>query len=729
MATTNDDDDSPSSTPLMSGFPAVHPEINADNFFTAQEEFFSTASESFQCDIQDMLDKSLICLNWQNRAIQIVMKRSEFSFGTCVVEAVLPWREMEISSSFDVAYRCLVLHLLQLIVLPTAEQRKEMLQRQIMFVSTLEDNLFGSCHVQSREDFDELEKFHLRLDSVLFPKRARFNLAARILAVLEYADLNLTMHCNVCGRLAPDQEPVDPLSPTARMFHYSSAFSCAPFIPSNCGNDLCRFREIDSILHIDLQSELAAKGDGLQLLTSTVLAALKDARRVSLVYPVPENYLIPAPPPASADAATAASGSGSPSAAAGAASAVGKTSTGRKIPRQAWGQQRSDTEQDSIEKRMIQRGISIDFKALELDLRDLARLIATNAELRQHIVRHSDNHTLRLFFATYAMKEMQIPAVALEEYLRQMRVNPDPRFMPAFTEHDPLLANGGPALSTDSPQFPAFAPVGNESAALFVPTPAAVSARLYRLYRLTWWLCRAVGPMYMRAISQRSRGMAASFGSPDDLDCPTAGLPLTLANALPEKRENMYCVLRVWNGLTEREPDVYGEAAEETPFPPFLLRGSRTTAATCVYDAAVAAHQAQGLQSMREAGPSDLGAHHKRMRSTPATSQLEVSLFHGSREANWFSILRYGIRSLSNTRHMVSGAAHGPGAYFGKDLATSQAYGPILGVVTLQCTPSVVPSNPAELNVSDFGWCVTVKRPEGLLRLTHLVCQKTLGHH
>ncbi len=38
-------------------------------------------------------------------------------------------------------------------------------------------------------------------------------------------------------------------------------------------------------------------------------------------------------------------------------------------------------------------------------------------------------------------------------------------------------------------------------------------------------------------------------------------------------------------------------------------------------------------------------------------------LFHGSSQENWYSILRNGLRVLSNTKYMTAGAAYGAGVY------------------------------------------------------------------
>lgn len=48
--------------------------------------------------------------------------------------------------------------------------------------------------------------------------------------------------------------------------------------------------------------------------------------------------------------------------------------------------------------------------------------------------------------------------------------------------------------------------------------------------------------------------------------------------------------------------------------------------------------------------------------------------FHGSATGNWHSILRTGLKNLSNTKYMTAGAAHGPGVYLGLTSATSLSY-------------------------------------------------------
>ena len=48
--------------------------------------------------------------------------------------------------------------------------------------------------------------------------------------------------------------------------------------------------------------------------------------------------------------------------------------------------------------------------------------------------------------------------------------------------------------------------------------------------------------------------------------------------------------------------------------------------------------------------------------------------FHGSAIHNWYSILRNGIRNLSNTHMMTAGAAHGAGVYCASNSTTSLGY-------------------------------------------------------
>lgn len=49
-------------------------------------------------------------------------------------------------------------------------------------------------------------------------------------------------------------------------------------------------------------------------------------------------------------------------------------------------------------------------------------------------------------------------------------------------------------------------------------------------------------------------------------------------------------------------------------------------------------------------------------------------LFHGSGINNWYSIIRNGLRNLSNTGMMTAGAAYGEGIYAAWDFATASGY-------------------------------------------------------
>ena len=49
-------------------------------------------------------------------------------------------------------------------------------------------------------------------------------------------------------------------------------------------------------------------------------------------------------------------------------------------------------------------------------------------------------------------------------------------------------------------------------------------------------------------------------------------------------------------------------------------------------------------------------------------------MFHGSGINNWYSIVRNGLRNLSNTGMMTAGAAHGAGIYSARDYGTASGY-------------------------------------------------------
>jgi ubiquitin-conjugating enzyme E2 Q len=54
-------------------------------------------------------------------------------------------------------------------------------------------------------------------------------------------------------------------------------------------------------------------------------------------------------------------------------------------------------------------------------------------------------------------------------------------------------------------------------------------------------------------------------------------------------------------------------------------------------------------------------------------------LFHGSPLGNWHSILRNGIRNMSNTSFMTNGAVRGIGVYMTSNLAMAIGYGSSAG--------------------------------------------------
>ena len=51
-----------------------------------------------------------------------------------------------------------------------------------------------------------------------------------------------------------------------------------------------------------------------------------------------------------------------------------------------------------------------------------------------------------------------------------------------------------------------------------------------------------------------------------------------------------------------------------------------------------------------------------------------IFAFHGSGIGNWHSILRNGLKNYSNTKYMSTGAVHGAGIYFARNMATSMGY-------------------------------------------------------
>jgi len=58
----------------------------------------------------------------------------------------------------------------------------------------------------------------------------------------------------------------------------------------------------------------------------------------------------------------------------------------------------------------------------------------------------------------------------------------------------------------------------------------------------------------------------------------------------------------------------------------------------------------------------------------PAPRDDRRTVFHGSPAYNWVSILRHGMRSMSGTAHMSTGAAYGKGVYSASDVAVACGY-------------------------------------------------------
>merc|ERR1712166_8993 len=76
--------------------------------------------------------------------------------------------------------------------------------------------------------------------------------------------------------------------------------------------------------------------------------------------------------------------------------------------------------------------------------------------------------------------------------------------------------------------------------------------------------------------------------------------------------------------------------------------------------------------------PPDVEKRFRNMRTgaelTRGKGKGSIFAFHGSAIGNWHCILRSGLKNMSNTAYMTSGAAHGAGIYMACDSATSLAY-------------------------------------------------------
>ncbi|CDW86592.1 uba ts-n domain containing protein [Stylonychia lemnae] len=66
--------------------------------------------------------------------------------------------------------------------------------------------------------------------------------------------------------------------------------------------------------------------------------------------------------------------------------------------------------------------------------------------------------------------------------------------------------------------------------------------------------------------------------------------------------------------------------------------------------------------------------HKERVFKSRKKEYGSVFCWHGSSQENWYSILRNGLRNLSNTQLMTAGAAYGNGIYASSNLSTSSGY-------------------------------------------------------
>lgn len=109
------------------------------------------------------------------------------------------------------------------------------------------------------------------------------------------------------------------------------------------------------------------------------------------------------------------------------------------------------------------------------------------------------------------------------------------------------------------------------------------------------------------------------------------------------------------------------------------------------------------------------------------------TVYHGSSTSNWLCILRHGLRSMSKTRYMSTGAVHGDGIYVSSDVHTALGYATSWGTsgsasdkakdighiqnIRLVAECLLLPE-PA--SVCDFSTCSVVKDPR-LLLITRLL--------
>ena len=176
-----------------------------------------------------------------------------------------------------------------------------------------------------------------------------------------------------------------------------------------------------------------------------------------------------------------------------------------------------------------------------------------------------------------------------------------------------------------------------------------------RWFKLLWWLLRSVradfSPWHAgAAASPKEAQQVAEASSAVARDARAGG-----------RRFALYCV-RPHTGFRARAPVAPAAAARALGDGGggWMLPGHPGHPPLALADAAVVA----ATQARAAALPSPLSL----------GMAFTEPMFHGSPTPAWGSILRNGLVSLSNTRHMRFGAARGAGIYLARDCGTSLAY-------------------------------------------------------
>mmetsp|Transcript_15085 Transcript_15085/g.34333 ORF Transcript_15085/g.34333 Transcript_15085/m.34333 type:complete len:410 (+) Transcript_15085:82-1311(+) len=119
----------------------------------------------------------------------------------------------------------------------------------------------------------------------------------------------------------------------------------------------------------------------------------------------------------------------------------------------------------------------------------------------------------------------------------------------------------------------------------------------------------------------------------------------------------------------------------------------------------VAAHRVEAFQRLRE-----------------AHGEASEVAFHGSRPENWSSILRTGLKNVSNTTKMEHGAAHGEGVYLTPNIRMAARYSGMTAVTTNDGQAyrrlDLAGHLPKPLDLRIIGVCEVVSLPEPALRKT-----------